>query len=283
MAVGDPVLMLAPSDKTSQPMYGAKNAMNEKDSPEFGAEQGLTDRRIEGAAAAANHPTPHAKRRASGHSASLIRSRSYGDGHVYTAFGKDEEVSTKEPAEQETEKEFEVQWDGDDDPMNPRCMSKTRKWIIVLIVSAGASCVTCASSMYTSTYEQITKEFHISKVVATLGLSVFVMGLGLGPMVLGPLSEFYGRRPIYVVSFTFFLIWLIPCALAKNIGTELVARFIDGVAGSAFLSVAGGAVGDMFDRNELQAPMMIFTASPFIGPPIGPLLAGFINQVRSVR
>ena len=58
------------------------------------------------------------------------------------------------------------------------------------------------------------------------------MGLGLGPMCLGPLSEFYGRRPIYVCSFAFFLIWLIPCAVAKNFETELVARFIDGFAGS---------------------------------------------------
>lgn len=178
-------------------------------------------------------------------------------------------------------KDFEVRFDGDSDPLNPRSFSKTRKWIIVAIVSAGSTCVTCASSMYTLTYSQIMAEFHISRVVATLGLSTFVMGLGLGPMILSPLSEFYGRRPIYVFSFFFFLIWLIPCAVAKNVGTELVARFIDGFAGSAFLSVAGGTVGDMFVRNELQAPMMIFTASPFIGPPVGPIIAGFINQYTS--
>lgn len=58
-----------------------------------------------------------------------------------------------------------------------------------------------------------------------------------------------------------FAIWIIPCAVAKNIQTLLIARFIDGFAGSAFLSVAGGTVGDMFARHELQAPMTIFTAS----------------------
>ena len=45
--------------------------------------------------------------------------------------------------------------------------------------------------MYTLTYDQITVEFGVSRVVATLGLSLFVMGLGIGPMVLGPLSEVY--------------------------------------------------------------------------------------------
>lgn len=95
--------------------------------------------------------------------------------------------------------------------------------------------------------------------------------------------EFYGRRPIYLVSFSFFLIWLIPSAVAQNIQTMIVARFFDGLSGSAFLSVAGGTVGDMFSRENLQLPMMIYTAAPFIGPAIGPLLAGFINQYISWR
>lgn len=275
MASGQSDSTLAGSEKISQHV---KNPTNEQ-----GMEQEEADIPIEGAAAAPDIPKSNLNAPANGHPASLQHSRSYGDGHSYTAFGEDKETPNKDNDEHDPEKQFEVQWDGEHDPMNPRCMSKGRKWIIVLIVSAGSTCVTCTSSMYTLTYDQLTTEFHVSRVVATLGLSLFVMGLGLGPMVLGPLSEFYGRRPIYVVSFAFFLIWLIPCAVAKNIGTELVARFIDGVAGSAFLSVSGGTVGDMFSRDELQAPMMIFTASPFIGPPVGPMVAGFINQVGPFR
>lgn len=74
-----------------------------------------------------------------------------------------------------------------------------------------------------------------------------------------------------MVSFSLFLIWLIPCAVAKNIQTMLVCRFFNGLSGAAFLSVAGGTVGDMFDRQELAFPMMLYTASPFIGPEVGPL------------
>lgn len=58
----------------------------------------------------------------------------------------------------------------------------------------------------------------------------------------------------------------------------LVVRFIDGLAGSAFLSVAGGTVGDVFAKDELSLPMMIYTASPFLGPELGPVAGGFINQ-----
>ena len=71
--------------------------------------------------------------------------------------------------------------------------------------------------------------------------------------------------------------------MAQNIQTMLVARFFDGLSGSAFLSVAGGTVGDMFNRQQLQLPMLIYTASPFVGPSLGPLIGGFINQYTTWR
>jgi MFS family permease len=62
-----------------------------------------------------------------------------------------------------------------------------------------------------------------------------------------------------------------------------ISRFLDGLAGSAFLSVAGGTVGDLFNRHQLQLPMLIYTASPFLGPSVGPVVGGFINQYTTWR
>ncbi|OJD21959.1 hypothetical protein ACJ73_06698 [Blastomyces percursus] len=213
-------------------------------------------------------------------SRSLRRVYSLSDGYTHPAVDNDR---LHEPEEDEKAEEvsaapgmgYIVKWDGPADPANPRNMRLGRKWVIVLVLAVGSVCVTCTSSLYTMTYAQIMEEFHCSQIVATLGLSLFIFGLGVGPLVLAPLSEFYGRRIIYVASFTFFLIWLVPCAVAQNIETMLVARFFTGVSGSAFLSVAGGTVGDMFARDELAAPMMIYTASPFIGPELGPLRWAF--------
>ncbi|EFQ90423.1 hypothetical protein PTT_12998 [Pyrenophora teres f. teres 0-1] len=211
-------------------------------------------------------------------------SRAGGDGYTcLDAEANNHGSSSRAKSGPVTEQPYLVAWDGDADPENPRSMSKLRRWAIVLICATSSLCVTCTSSLYTSTYSQLQPEFGVSRLVCTLGLSLFVAGLGTGPMVLSPLSEFYGRRPIYICSFTFFLIWLIPCALARNIETMLVARFLDGLAGSAFLSVAGGTVGDMFGKHELSAPMMVYTASPFVGPEVGPLIAGFIVEKTTWR
>lgn len=120
-------------------------------------------------------------------------------------------------------------------------------------------------------------EFGNSRIVSVLGLTTFVIGIALGPMLFSPLSEFYGRRPIYLVSWTLYVIWIIPQAVATNIQTVIITRFFDGFAGSTFLAVSGGTVGDLFSRQELQAPMTIFSIAPFLGPVAGPVIGGFIN------
>lgn len=222
---------------------------------------------------------------------------SYGDGHgfvyhVQSRGGRSNKSGEKaeshagnedEQEEEGDEDPFLVDWDGEDDPEHPRSRPTYRKWLVVLLLCAGSVCVTCASSIIPSTYQQTEAEFGMSQEVATLGLTLYVFGLGVGPLVLGPMSEFYGRRIIYVVSFAFFIVFLIPCALAQNTETLLVARFLDGIAGSAFLSVAGGSVGDMFSKMTLQAPMLVYTASPFLGPEFGPLLGGFISEYTTWR
>ncbi|ORY17439.1 benomyl/methotrexate resistance protein [Clohesyomyces aquaticus] len=245
-------------------------AQAEIESADFEKGDGLTidphDEKIRKLSMRSNcEPLSHSKSLRSLHS-----HRSYAGGDGYTCFN-DDDGRPNIPSGDTTDAEFTVAWDGDSDPDNPRSMGKARRWVIVLIVSASSLCV------------YLEPEFHASRLVCTLGLSLFVAGLGTGPMVLSPLSEFYGRRPIYIYSYSMFLVWLIPCAVARNTATMLVSRFFDGLAGSAFLSVAGGTVGDMFAKHELSAPMMVYTASPFIGPEIGPLIGGFIVQYTNWR
>jgi len=72
--------------------------------------------------------------------------------------------------------------------------------------------------------------------------------------------------------------WLIPCAAAQNIQTLLVARFLGGLSGSAFLGVAAGTVVDMFIPQQLLYPMTVFSGASFVGPALGPVMGGFINS-----
>lgn len=82
------------------------------------------------------------RRQVTAFSTRLQHSRSYGDGHGYTCYGNDDSCPREAGQDNNPEKEqFEVHWDGEEDPLNPRNMNKARKWTIVLIVSGGATCV----------------------------------------------------------------------------------------------------------------------------------------------
>ncbi|KAF8659474.1 hypothetical protein AX16_001841 [Volvariella volvacea WC 439] len=161
---------------------------------------------------------------------------------------------------------------------NPQNLPPWRKWIAVLVISSASLCVTCASSVAAFTQDGVVNEFRVSHEVAVLSISLFVEGLGLGPLLVGPLSEVYGRNIVYRVSYGLFFIFAWPVAFAPNIVVYLIFRFISGFCGSAFLSVAGGTVSDMFSDDTVANPMALYTISPFIGPVLGPLISGFINQ-----
>jgi MFS family permease len=148
------------------------------------------------------------------------------------------------------------------DAAHPHRFSLLRKWTITLLLCTATINMGYTSAVYSPAFSQITTALSTSRLVATLGLSLFIAGLGSGPMFFAPLSEFYGRRPIYLVSLLLFLVWLVPCARAESIEMLLVARFFNGVSGSAFVSVAGGTVGDMFEQKGLAGAMMFFTAAP---------------------
>jgi len=68
----------------------------------------------------------------------------------------------------------------------------------------------------------IAKELHTSEVIATLGVTTYVLGFAFGPLVWAPLSEARGRRPVYIFSWFIFTVFQIPCALAKNPGNRLL-------------------------------------------------------------
>jgi len=102
-------------------------------------------------------------------------------------------------------------------------------------------------------------------------------------MIFAPLSEVYGRRIIYGSTLLLAVVFVIPCAVAKNIGTLIVCRAIDGIAFSAPMTLVGGTLADLWKNEERGVPMAAFSAAPFIGPAIGPLVGGFLSDAAGWR
>jgi hypothetical protein len=163
------------------------------------------------------------------------------------------------------------------DAMN---FSKGRKWAIAVLQSLSTFAVTFASSVYASGIEGVMQRFDVSAEVATLGLSLFVLGFALGPLIWAPLSEVYGRKSIYVVSYAAYTVFSVAAACAPNITALLVLRFFASAFGSSSMTNTGGVIADMFSKAERGLATGMFVTAPFLGPALGRWWMSFFHAAN---
>jgi len=169
-----------------------------------------------------------------------------------------------------------VEFDGPDDPGNPKNWSKKRRWIITISGSALTFTVTFSSSIFSVAIDPVAEQYNISKVTSTLGVSLFLCGFIFGPMIFGPISEAYGRRLPLLSGYAVFAIFQIPVAVAQNVETIMLGRFFGGFAASSPLAVVGGLLADIWDPIERAYAICAFAMGGFAGPVAGPIVGGFI-------
>lgn len=175
------------------------------------------------------------------------------------------------------QEKYEVKFDGLDDKEDAKRLSLYHKWFIVWIISIGSLCVTCLSSIWSLASDNIIEHFHISREVSVLGISLFIWALGTGGIILAPISEYYGRKITYTVGLFLTMVFNLLPEFSNNVGGVLFGRLMSGFFASSFMAVASGSFADIFDKKQLGPALSLYTASPFLGPGIGPILAGFIN------
>lgn len=132
--------------------------------------------------------------------------------------------------------------------------------------------------MFTPGISQIADDLDTSKEVVVGATTGFVVCLGIGPLVLAPLSETFGRRRLYLTCFTVFAITQIPTALARNVIELNAWRTVSGFFGSVGIANGGGTLSDMFDPSERAGVFGWYLLGPLLGPTLGPLFGGLIVQ-----
>ena len=164
-----------------------------------------------------------------------------------------------------------------DDPRNPMFFSKSKKWLITLLVAFVTLAVSFVSSAYSGGMAQIMEEFEVDSEVAVLGISLFVLGFAIGPLLWGPMSEMYGRQWLLFGTYMALTAFNAGAAGSKNIETLIIMRFWAGAFGSSPLTNAGGVIADMFSAKERGLAMAVFAAAPFMGPSVSPFANNFIQ------
>ena len=105
-----------------------------------------------------------------------------------------------------------------------------------------------------------------SSVASTLAVTLYVLGLAIGPMFISPLSEIFGRVPIYHGANVMFVAFILGNALSRSLAQFLVFRFLSGCAGGTPMTLGGGTIADITTIQKRAVAMALFSLGPLAGP-----------------
>ncbi|KAH8705658.1 major facilitator superfamily domain-containing protein [Talaromyces proteolyticus] len=178
-----------------------------------------------------------------------------------------------------------VDWYYTNDEENPHNWSNKKRAFLATLICLYTFVVYTTSAIYTSSVVGVMQQFNVSDLLATLGLSLYVLGYGTGPLIFSPMSEIplIGRNPVYIITMFLFVIISIPTAFVGNFPGLMVLRFLQGFFGSPCLASGGASIGDMYSLMALPYAMMAWVSAAYCGPALGPLISGFAVPAESWR
>ncbi|KAI0671082.1 major facilitator superfamily domain-containing protein [Trametes maxima] len=164
---------------------------------------------------------------------------------------------------------------------DPREWSKRRKLIIVATVSAASLINGLSGNIYNPAIAQIEEQLHTSSGLVSLSLSLFILIQGgVGPFLWSALSEFWGRKRVYLLATALCVLGCIMAALSENIGVLIGMRCIQGLG--AVTALGAATLADIYEPSQRGTMMDTFSA-PLLGPSLGPILGGVLTQAFDWR
>lgn len=174
--------------------------------------------------------------------------------------------------------QYQVHFFGKDDPENPQNMSAFQKGVLLLSTAYVVMVATWGSAIAAPATPVFQKLFHLGLPVATLSVSLYVVGFAVGPIIFGPMSGVYGRKvPLFIGSFGLML-FMFAAATAKDWQTIVLSRFFQGVFGAASITVGPSMPGDAFSSEFRGSSLTIVSFCVIAGPMVAPIVGGFIVQ-----
>lgn len=164
-----------------------------------------------------------------------------------------------------------------DDTENPFKWRKWKRRGITIILNLMTLFIGLATTAYSSGISSMVKDLNTSTEMGQLGLFTFNFACAVAPLFLAPFCEMAGRKVVYVGGFLGFCICFIGLALGKNIATIIVMRTILGLFGCIGTILVGGTFSDMYEPEERDRPMAMFSYVAILGTVAAPIYAGFID------
>ncbi|KAI0293552.1 MFS general substrate transporter [Russula brevipes] len=164
------------------------------------------------------------------------------------------------------------------DPEDPINWSSRKKQAVVLILCVLSFVQNVENNIQAPGQPYLMLKYNISIDLASSGLSFYVLGFAMGPLICAPLSELYGRKLPYMLSWPLLIAATAPSAFADNIAIILLFRFFTGCCAGCSINNGTGVVADMYhnDKRAQAKAVACYAFSPLSGPCFGSLIGFFV-------
>lgn len=154
--------------------------------------------------------------------------------------------------------------------------SHRRKIAIVSALSFCSFLAPISSTSILSASPEVVKTFNTTGTIFDVSNALYLVFMGLSPLLYGPLGSTYGRRWPLIIAATTFTAFSIGTALSPNLACYFVMRLLTAFQGTAFLICGGTVVGDIYRPIERGTAYGFFLSGTLVGPALGPFISGII-------
>ena len=154
---------------------------------------------------------------------------------------------------------------------------------LIVVLGALTAVAPLATDMYVPGFPELGRTLHASSSAVQLTMTALLAGLVVGQLVIGPISDGLGRRPLLIGGAGGFTLFSVACALSPNVPVLVTARFLQGVAGAGGMVLARAVLTDRFHGAELPRYFAVLAQIMGVAPIVAPVLGGAVLSFSTWR
>lgn len=154
-------------------------------------------------------------------------------------------------------------------------------WFLVVYLVLLSALGSFVNDMYSPSLPAMARFFHVSASTSQLGLTMGMIGLGIGQLLLGPISDHYGRKPVLIASLAVFIVGAVVSVFSPTMTFFLCCRFVQGLGASGGYFLARTIPADIYQGRQLAQFMALVGAVNGLAPASAPVLGGIVADAFS--